>query len=245
MIGGVELFKTWLVLGDETLDRYTEGNVIQVQYLYGYNFWAHQMSKEDEWLRVDRRLGGMLAIVTMVGGLMMLLPLLPFIPLPIGVAGLVLFSSGILGTGGAAFRLSRTARSWFFEERIAGHQNGVSGAALLHAVRSIDPVSWNELLAFRSIIAVANVLIAVGSKLSGGGGFGELIDFLFVAVLLLPTLIYLVGARTERAVKRYGFVIVCLTAAGWLPLAVNGGANVGTNSSFDLFHLPCHCTYCG
>jgi hypothetical protein len=65
------------------------------------------MAKEDEWLRLDRRLGAILAIVTMVGGEMMCLEVIPSVPPSVGVVGLVLFGCGLGGIGSADFRLSR------------------------------------------------------------------------------------------------------------------------------------------
>ncbi len=84
-----------------------------------------------------------------------------------------------------------------------------------------------ELAVTRLGLAVLNVLIVIGSKLSGGGDLGELIDVLFVAISLLPTVIFAIGARTDLGVKRYGSIILGLTALAWLPIAVTREAMWG------------------
>lgn len=86
--------------------------------------------------------------------------------------------------------------------------------------RQSRPGGWNELLAFRLVIAFLNVLIVLGSRL--GGGFGDAIDFISVGIPLLPTLIYAVGARTRLAVMKYGSIILALSVCTWLPFAVSG-----------------------
>jgi hypothetical protein len=86
--------------------------------------------------------------------------------------------------------------------------------------RQSKPGGWNELMAFRLVIAFLSVLIVVGSRLRGG--FSEAIDFISVGIPLLPTLIYAVGARTRLAVMRYGSIILGLSAFTWLPFAVTG-----------------------
>jgi len=83
-----------------------------------------------------------------------------------------------------------------------------------------EPGAGRNLLAARIIIALLNVLIVIGSRL--GGGFHELADFLAVGIPLVPTLIYVVGARTDLAVMRYGLTILALSAFVWLPFAVTG-----------------------